>query len=123
MCAEYGWAPNTVASMTAAQVEYFTHWLPLIAARNHYGVAKLTANIKNMMGGKPDPNDKTSKPLAPERMFTTEEELPFFAWMGERNTTAGLDVETARLLLRISRALPSWAVQGGLLERAQTVAR
>jgi len=95
------------------------HWLPLIAGRNHYSTAKLTAVLKNIMGGKPDPDDDT--PATPvERLFSPEEELPYFAMMD--TPPVGLSRAAARALLRNAKHLPLWALQDGLLDRAKRIA-
>jgi len=96
------------------------HWLPMIAARSHYSTASLIATLKNALGGKPDEADD-SPPVKPEKLFRPEEELPYFAWMGDA-PSVGLSRAAAKAILRVSSQLPLWALQDGLLDRAKRTA-
>lgn len=108
-----------MSALTTAQVSYFMHWLPMIAARNHYSTASLIATLKNALGGKPDEDDD-SPPVKLERLFRPEEELPYFAWMHEPRS--GLTVGAARDLIAAWDSLPGWAQDVAPIVEARRIA-
>lgn len=117
----YGWEPDVVARLSRDQIRYFLHWLPRAHALDAYPVAKLAASLKNMLGGKPDPNapaEKKGKPIPPELLYTPEEELPFYAWFDEPRRP-GLTTAAARDLLEHAALLPMWAREVAPLDAAQ----
>lgn len=112
LCAAYGWSPEQVARLTPAQVAYFLRCLPDVQLRSAWPVAALEAGVRNMMGGKPDPNDSEGKTIPPERQFSPVELLPWFArpaWIDEAHS--GIPQDAARDFMRNRGRVPSWALQ------------
>lgn len=74
-------------------------------------VAGLEAAVRNMMGGKPDPNDGDGKRVPPDRLYSADELLNRYAQDPE--TLANLAAWTpaaARDALAHTRHAPGWAL-------------
>lgn len=93
--------------MTPRQIRMYMDRLPDVAYRANYMLAKLSAAVKNAVGGKPDPS-KPSKgeTTKPELLYTPEEELPWFARPPEQR---GVSPQTARTIMAHRKSLPRWA--------------
>lgn len=107
-----------LARLTGSQATYYLHWLPLIEARRHYGIAKLAADVKNLMGGKPARDTPSDKLVPLDRLYTADEELPFYAYF---DAPASMDVATARDLVDSVRDLPIWAREIAPLDEARRI--
>lgn len=98
--------------LTDAEVDYYHQHLPRIEARNHYGVAQLNADFREMFFPRftaPDPDAKApEKPPRPRKPWTVDELLPPFAWF-EEPTRLNLTQETASSLVAVFGRLPKWA--------------
>lgn len=78
--------------------------MPDVAYRAAYPTARLTAAVKNLMGGK-DPN-ATEGSFDPNKYFSPEEELPWFAKNPEQRL---VDPELAKAIIASRTKLPRWA--------------
>lgn len=80
--------------------------LPSLAYRDNLQTAELMAAVLNALGGKPDPNDKDVKLVPPERMFTGEELL---VWFAREPKASPWTPAAARVALEHRSRLPKWA--------------
>lgn len=101
----YGFLPWDVSQFTRDQIDMYLHHLPDVAYRATYGVARLTAAVKNLAGGKPDPAEG-DKPVDPTKQFSPEEELPWFARPPAETRS---DPELAKAIIASRAKLPRWA--------------
>lgn len=87
-------------------MEYFLWHLPLIEARNHYGVAQLNADLREFAFPRYlNEDDAPKDPPKPRNPWTVEELLPPFA----RFDLDGMTIEQARSLVEAFESLPAWA--------------
>lgn len=110
LCAGYGWTPDIVAALNTSQLAYFLHHLPLIEMRKQLPIAQLEAAVKNMMGGKPDPQNKDAKTIPPERLYTAFELLQWYA-QPEGLELRAVSPAAAKDLLKHLGHLPEWALE------------
>jgi hypothetical protein len=80
--------------------------LPEIAYRENLQTASLMAAVLNMLGGKPDPNDKDTKLVPADRLYQPEEMLVYFA---QRPIVSRWTPESARAAIEAKPNLPAWA--------------
>lgn len=103
----YGFLPWDVARFSRDQIDMYLYHLPDMAYRDAYPLARLTAAVKNLAGGKADETDSSSSELDTSKYFTPEEELPWFARAPER---ARSDPELAAAIIASRARLPRWAI-------------
>jgi hypothetical protein len=105
----FGLSLPDLGRVTASQYRIMTEAMPEIWARWHLQVAQLEATILNMFGGKPDPAEESKgkgKALPPERMWTAEERLVFFARLSQPTTWT---LSALRDAFINSKKLPTWS--------------
>lgn len=125
IAAAYSWGPEQVASLTATQIAYFARHLPDVEARFAWPVAQLEATVRNMMGGKSEPDDDAPLPDPSER-YSPAELLPPWArpeWVAELISVNNVTREAATDFFRNVQSVPSWALTIAPLNRFKQAAR
>jgi len=107
---EYHLKPWEVGHLTPEQYRMLIDALPHVAYRDNLQMASFMAAVMNMMGGKPDPNDKEAKTLPRERLFTPDEVL---VWFAQTPKASAWTREAARAVADAGESLPRW-VRGSL---------
>lgn len=132
LCAAYGWTPDVVVGLTAAQVDYFLEHLPEIEARRAFPFAHLEATILNMMGGKGDVDEhgrvkQSEKPPKPDHLLWTAEERMQAIWYARFSGSesvaerSSLTPEAARDILDNLNSAPAWALHLLPIEEAKRI--
>ena len=80
--------------------------LPSLAYRDNLQMAEFMATVLNIMGGKPDPADKDTKLVPPERMYTSEDTI---VWFAKEPKVSKWTPASARVALEHRDRLPVWA--------------
>lgn len=74
-----------------------------------------------MMGGKPDPKNSGKGAVIPlERLYTPDEELPWFAYFDDHQARA-MNPATAQDLIANIKHLPLWALDLAPVDEARRV--
>lgn len=104
---EYHLTPWEIGRLTPEQYRMLVEALPHIAYRDNLQLAELTAAILNRLGGKPDPNDKDAKLIPPERLYSSDEML---VWFAQTPRESAWTREAARVTAENRSRLPRWVV-------------
>lgn len=102
---EYHLKPWEVGELTPEQYRMLVDGLPTISYRKHLQTAEFMAAVLNLMGGKPNPNDKEAKTLPPERRYSGEDVLVYFA---REPKPSPWTREAAALVIEHRSRLPKW---------------
>jgi hypothetical protein len=102
---EYHLKPWEVGQLTPEQYRMLIDSLPHLAYRDNLQTASLMAAVMNMMGGKPDPNDKEAKTVPRERLFTPDEVL---VWFAQTPKASAWTRDAARVAVEYRDRLPKW---------------
>lgn len=105
----YGWSPAQLRELTDAEAAYYSKHLPLIEARRHFPIARLTADLREFIMPRytePDPDERQpAKPPRARDPWKPTELLPWYASFGEDDMTT----EQAQSLVEAFDSLPEWA--------------
>lgn len=115
----YGWSPAQLRELTDAEAAYYSKHLPLIEARRHFPIARLTADLREFIMPRytePDPDEKQpAKPPRARDPWSPLELLPFYASFGDDSMT----LEQAESLVDAFDKLPAWAKAVAPIEAAR----
>lgn len=120
----YGFTPDYIfEQLTWPQVRMYLHQITQLEFRRHFPMAKLTAAVMNVAGGKPKPGAKGDPDFQP---WSPYELLASYARLEDMVFPSGVSVSptTAREFLRLSREgkLPSWVLATANMARIWAVA-
>lgn len=111
LSANYGFTPDYIYErLTWPQVRMYLKQIPTLEFRRHFPIAKLTASVLNIMGGKPKPGEQASVDFNP---WSPLELMPSYAQLEDMVfNPLGVTRRSAEQFLKLSAEgkLPNWVI-------------